>query len=605
MFDKLRNGTGRDRVRACAQVALTLAVRRVALGSVAAWVVSVTASAEAAGPAFTDVTALSGINYVQKVSPYLFTYEIQTGGAAARDFDGDGWTDLVVSRFDNAPILYRNVADASGPGGRRFVDVTAGSGLGVNAGINGLGWADIDRDGRPDLYATSGSNRHFLFMNKGNGKFVEEAALRNADLTIANGIHGGMSVSYGDYNRDGYADIAVGNWSQGADSQPNSSMQLLRNRGAAAPGHFDVTTYTSGIDIPAEPDFRRFAFTPRFADLDNDGWQDLAVSSDGGHAKLWWNNKDGTFTNGTQAANTGTESAAMGNTVADFDRDGDLDWVTTSIGSIGGNRLYRNRLIRPGTTGQARVFSDGTDLGPTGIRQGGWGWGASFLDYDLDGWQDLIHTNGQTDDHIWYNDRTRLFRNVGATGAMGFDEVGIANNITDTLQGKGLLVFDYDNDGAPDVFIVNNGDQPILYRNNNAGTASFLKLILRGNLASLDGSNPDAYGAIVTLSDAALGSDMMLEVSGSSNFLGQNDPALLFGLGAFTGTIDTITIRWPNGGVQYFHDVSPNLAYWADEGAAQLMEVGASVPEPVHAGVLSLAATLLLRGRRRLGRNDA
>lgn len=571
------------------------------------------------GQAFVNVSGGggggSGISYLENRNrPPTFadgdnTYILQTGSAAARDFDGDGWVDLVVSRFDDTPILYRNVADVSGPGGRKFVDVTAstgfggGAGLAVNTHINGMAWGDVDNDGRPDLYATTYAGRNHLFMNKGNGQFVDEAESRGAALPLAAGLtHKGMSVSYGDYDRDGYLDIAVGWWSPTAVNDANAGFQLLRNRGAAGPGTYEVVTQSARVDTFRNP-ARNMAFTPRFADLDNDGWPDLAVASDFGTSELFWNNQDGTFTDGTEAAAVNAESSAMGSSFADFDRDGDQDWFVTSIfGS--GNRLYRNRIIRPGQTGTPRSFSDATN--PSGVWGGGlmnagWGWGTSFFDYDMDGWQDVIATNGMALTAAEFgNDRTRLWRNtMGGTGLVGFAEVGVANNIIDTDNGKGLVVFDLDNDGAPDVFIVNNASTPILYRNTLAGTAKFLKLRLFGVT-----SNADAIGAVVTISDPLLGPDLVQELSGSSNYLGQNDLSLLFGLGQFAGTIDRISIRWPSGLVQEFTDVLPGVSYRVLEGNGLLLPV-ATVPEAGGSvGLLMVAgAGAVATRRRRRGRS--
>lgn len=182
--------------------------------------------------AFTDVTATSGIKYKQneaylltKDTAPIYLYQTQTGAAAARDYDGDGWVDLVVSRYDAPPILYHNVSDPKAPGGRGFVDVTRGSGLEINDKINGLCWGDIDNDGKPDLYASAQSGRYYLFINQGNGKFIEHAVERGADVALGPGQeHGGMSVSMGDYDRDGFLDVAVAHWQLPQDHPDRKSV---------------------------------------------------------------------------------------------------------------------------------------------------------------------------------------------------------------------------------------------------------------------------------------------------------------------------------------------------------------------------------------------
>jgi hypothetical protein len=153
---------------------------------------------------------------------------------------------------------------------------------------------------------------------------------------------------------------------------------------------------------------------------------------------------------------------------------------------------------------------------------------------------DIAATNGFVFfGNDYFTDRTRLWQNDG-TGS--FTEVGEVSGVTDTGQGRGLLTFDYDNDGDLDIFIANNGDRPILYRNDGSGN-HFLRVKTVGN-----DSNRDGIGALIRvtpdLSDPA--EFMVGEVNAGSHFLSQSEFTAHFGLGEST-VADEITIVWPGG----------------------------------------------------------
>lgn len=311
----------------------------------------------------------------------------------------------------------------------------------------------------------------------------------------------------------------------------------------------------------SEPVGNSYAFAPTFADMDRDGHTDLVIAGDFGQSRLFWNNGDGTFTNGTAAAGLGIDENGMGSAIGDYDGDGDLDWFVSSIHEAGGacggvpfcgwgdsgNRLYRND--------GGRTFSDVTDS--AGVRESGWGWGAAFLDYDNDGDLDLTHTNGvdfpvETNGALFINDPTRFWKNEDGV----FTDAATQAGVTDDASGKGLLTFDYDNDGDLDMFIVNNSGQPLLYRNDGGNESDWLRIKTIGA-----GSNADGIGAQITILPDETKPDEVLyaEVIAGSHFLGQSENTVHFGLADFSGTIDLVTIEWPATGiVQVFEDVVPN-----------------------------------------------
>ncbi len=529
-------------------------------------------------PAFSDVTAAAGVEYLQYVLPRIAPIseaEYYSGGAAAGDYDGDGWVDLYVTRLDAPAILFHNQGDGT------FEDRSEPVIGTLRRNWNGAAWGDIDNDGDLDLYVTAlNDTRHYLFINDGAGHLTEQAELRNAAIPDPGG-HYGFSVAFGDFDRDGYLDVAVGQWLFPVGSEPSKAgVRLLHNRGAAAPGYFDDVTSAAGLEaertrpIPNHTG-ASFQFTPRFADLDDDGWPDLAMTADFGTSRLFWNNHDGTFLDGTLAAGVGSDENGMGATIGDYDGDGRLDWFVTSIfdpdnycALLGltcswgrtGNRLYHN-------DGQRR-FSDRTDA--AGVRDGYWGWGTAFFDYDNDGDLDLTMTNGlrygfaaPDDPNLlvisrFLNDPMRLWRNDGAT----MSEVSAASGMTSLESGKGLLTFDYDNDGDVDVFVVNNTGYPVLYRNNAQGN-TWLSVKLIGT-----DTNRDAIGARVWVTAEAGGPSQLREIDGGSHYLAQSEFTAHFGLGAGTEPVAEVRVEWPKTGrVQRFENVARNTKLIVEEPA--------------------------------------
>lgn len=523
------------------------------------------------GPFFTNVTSEAGISYLQgpPIDPLNSSELIgMTGGAAAADYDGDGWVDLFVTRLNDTDLLYRNL------GNGQFADVsTAAFGNSpINAPTNGAAWGDIDNDGDKDLYVTvSGGTSHLLYINQGNGTFAEQAVARGASVGDGQSIIFGTGIAFGDYDRDGYLDAFASEWRLPTESGPIHA-RLLRNRGSSSPGNFEDVTATAGVSLEIEAGpfaGSSYSFSPRFADLDQDRWPDLAITSDFGSSRLFWNEGNSAatqFSDGTLSAGTNTGRNDMGSAIGDIDGDGRLDWFITDIyrdtlpnTHPNGNRLFRN-------DGQ-RQFSDITDS--AAVRNGDWGWGAAMLDYDNDGDLDITMTNGFIDGDQFAADPMRLWQNNG-TGQ--FTEIGAATGVDDTGQGRGLLTFDYDNDGDLDIFVVNNGDQPVLLRNDGGNDNRYLRIDLQGTL-----SNRDGVGALITVTPDVTQPDeiSIWEVNAGSHYLAQSELTAHFGLGSDLQSVDAIKIHWPSGAQQILHDVPTNTELSVIELAGDFNSDGA------------------------------
>ena len=504
----------------------------------------------AALPTFSNVTGAAGIVHSTTLpncptcAP-TFLQE-QSGGAAVGDFDGDGWPDVFITRYWDTDLLYRNNGDGT------FADVTAMAfpgGMGAQQ-TNGVAWGDVNNDGHLDLIvSTINASRHLLYINNGAGQFAEEGLLRGLMIDEGAPLTAGSGVALGDYDGDGYLDVYIAEWRGFSTPSQPAQARLFRNLGAAGPGQFVDVTAAAGVGMDIVHGIhagKGLSFTPRFADLDRDGRPDLAVAADGGASRIFWNNGDGTFTDGTAAAGINTGTNDMGFTLADFNGNGRLDWFVTSIGTGSGQHPSGNRLF---LNNGDRTFADATYA--TGVREGGWGWGAEALDYDNDGDLDLIHTNGML---FAAPDQTAFFLNLGSRTNPQFAKVSGPLGVTDVGQGRGLVTLDYDRDGDLDVLIVNFGEPPILYRNNGGNDKHWLQVQTVGS-----SSNRDGVGAVVRITPNLHAPEVfaVAEISASSTYLSQSEMLAHFGLGTAT-TVDLLEIVWPSGVRQQFFDVGAN-----------------------------------------------
>jgi hypothetical protein len=517
---------------------------------------SLAALASPAQASFTDVTAaVLPMPTMSNGQP-----PILDGGATTGDFDGDGDIDLIMPTREDRDLYFRNNGDGTfTETGEQVGFTTVTDGRTAAAG-------DIDNDGDLDVYiAAHFEQGHYLYINDGSGFFTEEAGLRGA--AIPGGLRQGRGIAFGDYDQDGYLDIFVAEWSEpwAGIGTTGPVSRLLRNRGALQPGYFDDVTITAGV-VQNSISGRRagvFPHTPRFTDLDRDGWPDLVIASDFSESRLYWNNGDGTFTDGTEASGFGTGNTEMGMDTADLNGDGLLDIVTTSIfldqdadgvadNHMDGNRLYLNN--------GDRTFTDGTEA--AGIRNGYWGWGVAALDYDNDSDLDLFQANGFVDAvcppceeefpegvdwvEIYSNDPTLLFENNGNST---FTEVAAASGIVNTEYSIGVIAFDYDADGDQDVLQINRDTAPNLFRNDTVSNNDWLQIKLTSS-----GSAPNGIGAYVTVTPTAGGGSQTREVSASGTWMAQEGSGVLhFGFGDLpdNSTVD-VQIDWPSG-VQTAH----------------------------------------------------
>ncbi len=470
---------------------------------------------------FSEQAAAAGVAAPQTPPPGVLT-NIMVGSAAVGDFNRDGWQDLFMLTGGGAPDrLYLNRGDGA------FDEVAADWGVAETHVAMGIAVGDYDRDGWLDMFVSAGGydgtepGRNKLYRNLGGYGFEDVAALAGVQWT-APGPGDGWGAVFGDYDLDGDLDLFVGGYvfNRGGN-------RLFRNEGD---GTFtDVTASAILFDL----DSSTHSFSPRLVDMDGDRYPELLIAGDFITSRYMINNRDGTFTEATRAAGVGLDFNGMGNTVGDFNNDGLPDWYVTAIYNPAsevqpGNMLYLNN-------GGHRFREVGVSAG---VNQGGWGWGAAAVDFDHDGRQDLIATNGWPG--AFGLDPTYLWLNRGDET---FVSSATACGITHNLQGRGLVNFDYDNDGDQDVVIVNLGRETTLLRNDLSGSgANWLRVFLdhngRRNLA------PGGIGARVRATIGGTNHTRWLEAG--SNYLGVSELSAHFGLGAAT-TVDELVVEWPTG----------------------------------------------------------
>ena len=527
--------------------------------------VSYTSSDWVSAMRFTDVTLSAGLTHTHSPPETLLDKTEppdMVGGAVAEDFNGDGWVDIFVLRGGEAPsLMYMNRQNGS------FSEeaVTRGANLPTKWGVAAAA-ADYDNDGDIDIVVAGQQAPHYLLINDGSGKFSVNDTMITEPKMFA------TSPSWGDANNDGLLELALGEWNpqtaMNYDVATKASNDLeivasgnpLIGQDSLAPLFMysnDGSGHLEPYDFRATADIDLWVFAPRFADMDGDGLTDLAVVADYGMSRLYRNVGDGKFRLERSASGVFTDENGMGSAIGDYDNDGDLDWFVSSIfgqdnpekGIFGGtgNRLYRNET--------EMSFADLS--AEAGIRNGGWGWAASFGDLDNDGDLDLYHVNGWIQQQSegspteFNNQPARLFENAGY---LGFHEVAEQSGADDRGQGRGLILFDFDNDGDLDIFITNNheyaldgGDsyrkpaEPTLLRNDTLTQNHWLKV-------TLDGSPPlhrDGIGSRVYVTTN--GQTQMRELHASTNFVTQEPGRIAhFGLGT-ADLIDEVRVKWTNG----------------------------------------------------------
>jgi hypothetical protein len=525
------------------------------------------AGSPSGGAKFIDVTSTLDINFEYVASHTTKKYLLETmgSGVALFDYDNDGRLDIYVVNAAplRDPTAKGTIPEKAGPkywnrlyhqkSDGTFEDVTEKAGLqGVGYGM-GVAIGDYDNDGFEDLYVTAyGGNR--LYHNNGNGTF--------SDVTEQAGVAGGgwsTSAAWVDLDGDGllelvvlrylewdFDDIYCGEHREGFRSycHPDSFHAVVplvyHNDGK---GHFAEIAQKSGLAVAGK------GLGIAFADYDRDGRVDLFVANDSMPEFLFHNKGNGIFEevalqSGVAVDSEGHSYAGMGVDFADYNNDGLPDLVVTDLAS----QIYA--LYRNNGDGTFNYESFPSGIGLMTMKHSGWG--VRFLDFDNDGWKDLLVTQGHDMDTIQltfpdlrYKEPMLLARNTGK----GFADVSAQAG--DVFQkawvGRGLAIGDIDNDGRLDAVVTTNDGALHVLRNATQNQNHWLTLELVGHR-----SNRDAIGAEVKLVTAK--GSQWITVTTAGSYLSSSDKRVHFGLGSET-VARTIEILWPSGIRQTLKDI--------------------------------------------------
>ncbi len=510
-------------------------------------------------PRFTDVTRESGIDFLYNFGDESYENILESSGSGVTvfDYNNDGLMDIYLlngtylpgisdengKKFEGTTnALYKNNGDGT------FKDVSSISQLDDSSWGMAAAPVDLDQDGYQDLYLLNYGDNIYMH-NNGDGTFSDQTARLGlkGPAELNSFVKWSIGAAFWDQNKDGRLDVMVGNFlafdpGYVSAEAPNMMPHPGEYRGQASmlyeqqeDGSFKEVTQAYGLFYPDSKCMGLSVF-----DYDADGDLDIFQAND--HQKNFlFRNDSGKYkevgvASGIATNSIGQETGSMHATLGDVDGDGLIDILVTDLkyGALYknlGNGLYRDITESSGIAGPMR---------------GKGCWGASFLDFDNDGDLDLVTANGTAEELILQypllleNDGAGRFKDVGKEAGPYFQT---------KRSGRGLAIFDFDNDGDIDILIshVDLEANPALLRNESGKENHWLGLTLTGPLGLSSG-----LGALVTVE--AEGTKQVAVNQWSMGYLSNNDPRVHLGLGR-AEKIDRLVVSWPDGSQQSFQDL--------------------------------------------------
>ena len=534
---------------------------------------------------FQDIARQAGLTQWKHVSGTPLKQSLLEtigSGVALLDYDNDGWLDIYLvngSTFQALDgkatppqaALFHNNRDGT------FTNVAAAAGVTNDRWGVGVVVGDYDNDGWPDIYVTNyGKNR--LYHNNHDGTFTDVAEKAGVAL-------GGWSTgaTFGDYDGDGFLDLFVpgyvhfvreGSAVASSANQTAVGCQYRSTQVACGPrgmqGERDHLFHNNGdgtfTDVSAKAGVgdssRYYGLSSLFVRLSGNKRLDLVVANDSTPNYLYLNRGNGKFEDDSYASGyafnkDGRETASMGIAAGDYTNDGRIDLLNTTF-SDDYDVLYRN-------DGGANFSDVSSEAGIANATIPFLGWGDGFLDYDNDGWKDILIANGHVypmvDAHDWgitYAERPLLFHNL-KSGKFALVPAVEKSGLAVVIPARGMAFGDLFNDGKIDAVINNIDDVPTLLRNVNADHNHWVEIRLIGQ-----GKSPrDAVGATVYVT--ANGLRQREDVLSGGSFASSNDQRVHFGLGPDRGPIE-VEIDWPDQKVERMHLPATDRIFTIVEG---------------------------------------
>ena len=558
-------------------------------------------------PGFTLMDpARTGVQFTNTLSARILISNknlLNGSGVAMGDYDSDGLCDIYLCRLDGDNALYRNLGEW------KFENVTATAGIACSSQFStGATFADVDGDQDLDLIVTAMGKPNRLFQNQGNGKF--------RDVTDTSGIgsrYGSSSIALADIDGDSDLDLYVVNYGAKSVLKDGGKIDIvningkLTVRGPFASrikfienqmfeygepdefflndgnGKFTKLDWTNDRFLthegkPLGEPYRDQGLSAIFRDINGDRSPDLFVANDGfTKDRCWINDGQGNFREISPLAIRQLSFSAMGVDFADINRDGYDDFFVvemlsrthsrrlTQQGTIPGNPIAPGNFTEQPQSRRNCLYinrGDGTFAETayySGVAASEWSWSSIFLDVDLDGWEDILVTNGfefDTDDLDTQNKISRLgkipiaqkrktiflfppldtpnvaFRNLG-NGR--FDEVGTKWGFNDKHDGNGMALGDLDNDGDLDGIVNCLKGPALIYKNNASAPRVAVRLIG-------DGKNTEGTGARIRVINSLGQRQQSQEIMAGGRYVSGDQARRTFA--AKTGEMFRIEVDW-------------------------------------------------------------